>query len=33
VPPELVFDEGLGYLFIVRVAGNVLNDEGLGSIE
>jgi carbonic anhydrase len=33
VPPELVFDEGLGDLFIVRVAGNVLNDEGLGSIE
>ena len=33
VPPELVFDEGLGDLFIVRVAGNVLNNEGLGSIE
>jgi carbonic anhydrase len=33
VPPELVFDEGLGDLFIIRVAGNVLNDEGLGSIE
>jgi len=33
VPPELVFDEGLGDLFIVRVAGNVLNDQGLGSIE
>ena len=33
VPPEMVFDEGLGDLFIVRVAGNVLNDEGLGSIE
>jgi carbonic anhydrase len=33
VPPELVFDEGLGDLFIVRVAGNVHNDEGLGSIE
>ena len=33
MPPELVFDEGLGDLFIVRVAGNVLNDEGLGSIE
>ena len=33
VPPELVFDEGLGDLFVVRVAGNVLNDEGLGSIE
>ena len=33
VPPEIVFDEGLGDLFVVRVAGNVLNDEGLGSIE
>lgn len=33
VPPEIVFDEGLGDLFIIRVAGNVLNNEGLGSIE
>ena len=33
VPPEIVFDQGLGDLFIVRMAGNVINDEGLGSIE
>ena len=33
VPPEIVFDQGLGDLFICRVAGNVLNDENLGSIE
>jgi carbonic anhydrase len=33
VPPELVFDAGLGDLFVHRVAGNVLNDELLGSIE
>src|SRR2546427_701790 len=33
VPPEIVFDEGLGDLFVVRVAGNVINDENLGSIE
>ena len=33
VPPEIVFDQGLGDLFIVRVAGNVINDEVLGSIE
>jgi len=33
VPTEIVFDQGLGDLFIVRVAGNVINDEGLGSIE
>lgn len=31
--PELVFDQGLGDLFVVRVAGNVLNDETIGSIE
>jgi carbonic anhydrase len=33
VPPEMVFDEGLGDLFVLRVAGNVINDESLGSIE
>lgn len=33
VPPELIFDEGLGHLFIVRVAGNVLDPVTLGSIE
>ena len=33
VPPEIVFDQGLGDLFVVRVAGNVMNDEGMGSIE
>ena len=33
VPPEIVFDEGLGDLFVLRVAGNVINDESLGSIE
>ncbi|RBP43721.1 carbonic anhydrase [Roseimicrobium gellanilyticum] len=31
--PELVFDQGLGDLFVIRVAGNVLNDETIGSIE
>lgn len=31
--PEIVFDEGLGDLFIVRVAGNVIDDQSLGSIE
>ena len=31
--PELVFDQGLGDVFVVRVAGNVLNDETVGSIE
>lgn len=33
VPPELLFDEGLGDLFVVRVAGNVVDDAVLGSIE
>ena len=33
VSPELMFDEGLGDLFVIRVAGNVAEDEVLGSIE
>jgi carbonic anhydrase len=33
VPPEIVFDQGLGDLFVLRVAGNVIDDHGLGSIE
>jgi len=33
VPPELVFDEGLGDLFVVRTAGEVVDDVALGSIE
>ena len=32
VPPELVFDQGLGDLFVVRVAGNVISPLGLDSI-
>lgn len=33
VPPEIVFDESLGKLFVVRVAGNVVDPVTLGSIE
>jgi carbonic anhydrase len=33
VPPEIVFDQGLGDLFVIRVAGNVVDDHILGSIE
>jgi carbonic anhydrase len=33
VSPELVFDEGLGDLFVIRVAGNIVDDAVLGSIE
>ena len=32
VPPEILFDAGLGDLFIVRVAGNVVGAEILGSL-
>src|SRR4051794_20055166 len=33
VPAEIVFDQGLGDLFVVRVAGPVLDDAVLGSLE
>ncbi len=33
VPPEVVFDQGLGDLFVVRVAGNVVGPLELDSIE
>jgi carbonic anhydrase len=33
VPPEVVFDKGLGEIFVVRVAGNVPDPIVLGSIE
>lgn len=33
VPPELLFDQGLGDVFVVRVAGNVVDPIALGSIE
>lgn len=33
VPPEMIFDEELGHLFVVRVAGNVVDPAILGSIE
>ncbi len=32
-PAELVFDQGLGQLFVVRVAGNVIAPSGIGSVE
>ena len=31
--PELVFDQNLGDLFVVRTAGNLIDDHALGSIE
>lgn len=33
VPVELVFDEGIGDLFSVRLAGNIVNDDVLASLE
>lgn len=33
VPPELIFNRGLGELFVVRVAGSIVNEENLASIE
>src|SRR5512140_1531016 len=33
VPPELVFDEGAGRLFVVRVAAGVAGPNEIGSIE
>lgn len=33
VPLELIFDQGLGDLFVIRVAGNVVSPSQIGSIE
>lgn len=33
VPPELLFDQGFGDLFVIRVAGNLVDDLTLASIE
>lgn len=33
VPPELVFNQSLGALFVVREAGNIADDFGIASIE
>ena len=33
IPPEIVFDRGVGDLFVARIAGNFVNDDILGSLE
>ena len=33
VPPEILFDQGIGDLFVIRTAGNIVDNIGLGSIE
>ncbi len=33
VPPEIIFDQGIGNIFVLRVAGNIEDDNVLGSME
>ena len=33
VPAEIVFDQGLGDLFVIRVAGNIVAQSQIGSVE
>ncbi|MDP4679392.1 MAG: carbonic anhydrase, partial [Cyclobacteriaceae bacterium] len=33
VPAELIFDQGLGDIFSIRIAGNFINEDILGSME
>jgi carbonic anhydrase len=33
VPAEIVFDQGLGDLFVIRIAGNIVAPSGIGSVE
>ena len=33
MPPELVFDQGFGELFVIRVAGNIVSTDVLGSLQ
>jgi carbonic anhydrase len=33
VPPELLFDAGFGELFIIRVAGNIISPEVMGTLQ
>ena len=33
IPPAIVFDRGIGDLFVARIAGNFVNDDILGSLE
>jgi carbonic anhydrase len=33
VPPELIFDAGFGELFVIRVAGNVVSPEIMGTLQ
>ena len=33
VPPEIIFDQGIGSLFVIRIAGNIEDPDVLGSLE
>lgn len=33
VPPEIIFDQGIGHIFVARVAGNIIDENELGSLE
>jgi carbonic anhydrase len=33
VPAELIFDQGFGDLFVIRIAGNIVAPSGIGSVE
>ena len=33
VPPEIIFDQGIGNIFVARVAGNIVDADILGSME
>jgi carbonic anhydrase len=33
VPPEIIFDQGIGHIFVARVAGNIIDPNELGSLE
>lgn len=33
IPPEIIFDQGLGDLFVIRVAGNTVGNVCIGSVE
>ena len=33
IPPEIVFDQGLGELFVCRIAGNIASPQEIGSLE
>lgn len=33
IPPEVIFDQGLGDIFVIRTAGQVMDNVSIGSIE